>query len=88
MKSYPCLPHVLERSLSDMIFGGVLERYPSLKIISAENDIGWIGHYLQRMDHAYEKYQYLEKGAVIPSRPASTSSARCTPPFRTTGSGC
>ena len=70
MKSYPCLPHALERSLSDIIFGGVLERFPSLKIISAENDIGWIGHYLQRMDHAYEKYQYLEKAAVIPQPPS------------------
>jgi predicted TIM-barrel fold metal-dependent hydrolase len=70
MKSYPSLPHAIERSLSDIIFGGVLERFPRLQIVSAENDIGWIGHYLQRMDHAYEKYRYLEKTTVIPEPPS------------------
>jgi predicted TIM-barrel fold metal-dependent hydrolase len=70
MKSYPSLPHSIERSLSDLIFGGVLERFPKLQLVSAENDIGWIGHYLQRMDHAYEKYQYLEKTTVIPEPPS------------------
>ena len=70
MKSYPSLPHMIERSLSDMIFGGVLERFPRLQIVSAENDIGWIGHYLQRMDHAYEKYRYLEKTTAIPEPPS------------------
>jgi predicted TIM-barrel fold metal-dependent hydrolase len=70
MKSYPSLPHAIERSLSDLIFGGVLERFPRLQIVSAENDIGWIGHYLQRMDHAYEKYRYLEKTTVIPEPPS------------------
>ncbi len=70
MKSYPCLPHAIERSLTDLIFGGVLERFSRLQIVSAENDIGWIGHYLQRMDHAYEKYRYLEKTTVIPEPPS------------------
>jgi predicted TIM-barrel fold metal-dependent hydrolase len=70
MKSYPSLPHAIERSLSDLLFGGVLERFPRLRIVSAENDIGWIGHYLQRMDHAYEKYRYLEKTTAIPEPPS------------------
>jgi hypothetical protein len=37
---------------------------------AAENDIGWIGHYLQRMDHSYEKYKYLEKSVVISEPPS------------------
>ncbi|HJY83265.1 MAG TPA: amidohydrolase family protein, partial [Candidatus Binatia bacterium] len=53
-----------------LIFGGVFDRFPGLKVVSAENDIGWIGHYLQRMDHAYEKYRYLEKTTVIPEPPS------------------
>jgi len=53
-----------------LLFGGVLERFPRLRIVSAENDIGWIGHYLQRMDHAYEKYRYLEKTTSIPEPPS------------------
>ncbi|MGH9342976.1 MAG: amidohydrolase family protein, partial [Terriglobia bacterium] len=38
-------------------------------VVSVENDIGWIPHFLQRLDHSYEKYRYLEKQA-IPRRPS------------------
>jgi len=34
----------------------VLDRFPNLKFVSAENDIGWIGHFVGRMDHAFERY--------------------------------
>jgi predicted TIM-barrel fold metal-dependent hydrolase len=64
MWDYPFLPHALERTIGDLIFGGVLERYPRLRFVSAENDVGWIGHFLQRMDHSYEKYRYLEAARV------------------------
>jgi len=60
MWDYPFLPHALERTIGDLIFGGVLARYPRLRFVSAENDIGWIGHFLQRMDHSWDKYKYLE----------------------------
>jgi predicted TIM-barrel fold metal-dependent hydrolase len=69
MKGYPALHHSVERSLTELIFGGALERYPRLKIVSVENDIGWIAHFLQRMDHAFEKYRYLERDA-IPNPPS------------------
>jgi hypothetical protein len=42
----------------------VLERYPKLRLVSVENDIGWIPHFLQRMDHSYAKYRYLETRAI------------------------
>jgi predicted TIM-barrel fold metal-dependent hydrolase len=60
MWDYPFLPHALERTIGDLIFGAVLERFPRLRLVSAENDIGWIGHFLQRMDHSWEKYRFLE----------------------------
>jgi predicted TIM-barrel fold metal-dependent hydrolase len=69
MKGYPALHHSVERSLADLIFGGVLERYPRLRLVSVENDIGWIAHFIQRMDHSYEKYRYLEADA-IPNPPS------------------
>jgi predicted TIM-barrel fold metal-dependent hydrolase len=34
----------------------VLERFPGLKIVSAENDIGWAGSYIQRLDHTMRKH--------------------------------
>jgi predicted TIM-barrel fold metal-dependent hydrolase len=64
MKGYPGLHHSVERSLTGIIFAGVLERFPRLKLVSVENDIGWIPHFLQRIDHAYEKYRYLEKEPI------------------------
>src|SRR5262245_27553135 len=45
-----------QRSMAQLIFGGVLERHPALRLVSVENDIGWIPHYLERLDHAGEKF--------------------------------
>jgi hypothetical protein len=42
----------------------VLERFPGLRLVSVENDIGWIPHFLQRLDHSFEKYRYLEKETI------------------------
>jgi predicted TIM-barrel fold metal-dependent hydrolase len=38
------------RTIAEMITGGVLEKHPDLKVISVENDIGWIPNFLKRMD--------------------------------------
>ena len=38
-----------------LIFSGVLDRFPELQIVSAENNIGWLPYYLQRMDRAFER---------------------------------
>jgi aminocarboxymuconate-semialdehyde decarboxylase len=39
-------------ALAHLVFGGVLERYPRLKIVAAHGG-GFLGHYPARMDHAY-----------------------------------
>jgi uncharacterized protein len=43
--------HETQASLAAFIMGGVLERYPRLKLVSTENDIGWLPHFLYRLDH-------------------------------------
>jgi len=55
--------HEVQRSLTSLIFGGVLERFPQLLIVSAENDTGWFPHYMYRLDHIYEKF-----GAMLPEQ--------------------
>ncbi len=35
-----------------MALGGVFERHPELKLVVAESDVGWLPHYMYRMDHA------------------------------------
>ena len=70
MRSYPYMPDGVKHSLGDLILGGVLERFPRLQVVSAESDIGWIGHFIQRLDHSYEKYRYLEETTAIPEKPS------------------
>jgi hypothetical protein len=36
------LSHEVEKSFSVLIFSGVLDRFPQLQIVSAENNIGWL----------------------------------------------
>jgi predicted TIM-barrel fold metal-dependent hydrolase len=68
-EAYTFMIHEIQRSLASLIFGGVFERFPRLKIVSAENDVGWLPHFMYRLDHADEKF-----GAMIaqplPHRPS------------------
>jgi predicted TIM-barrel fold metal-dependent hydrolase len=47
------LHHEVERSIVVFVFGGVLERFPGLKIVSAENDAAWMAYLMWRMDMIY-----------------------------------
>jgi len=44
------LPIPAFRTIAEMITSGTLEAHPKLKIISVENDIGWIPNFLKRFD--------------------------------------
>lgn len=47
-------------SLCHIIFSGVLERYPKLKIANVEHEIAWLPFFIHRIDMAYrEKQQSL-----------------------------
>ena len=61
--------HEVQRSLAVLIFGGVLERFPRLQIVSAENDVGWLPYYIYRMDHLYEKFGAMDR-EPIPRKPS------------------
>ena len=40
----------IRRSLGSMIWSGVFERFPKLKVASIENEAGWAGQWLYKMD--------------------------------------
>ena len=44
------LHHQIERSISVMVYGGVFEKFPRLRIVSAENDVGWMAYFMYRLD--------------------------------------
>jgi predicted TIM-barrel fold metal-dependent hydrolase len=60
LTSYMSLPAEIQRTLATMIFGGVFERFPKLQIVSAENDVSWIPHFMYRLDHAYDRFRHFE----------------------------
>lgn len=47
--------HWIRRSLTAMIMSGVFERHPGLKVVSVENQAGWVAHWLFRMDQRYRE---------------------------------
>jgi predicted TIM-barrel fold metal-dependent hydrolase len=61
--------HEVQESLARLVFGGVLARFPGLRVVSAENDVGWIPHFMYRMDHVYEKYRAMWE-RPLPERPS------------------
>lgn len=48
------------RQMSSMIFSGVPERFPRLRIGFLEAGVGWVPYFLQRMDEEYEKRGHAE----------------------------
>ncbi len=67
--TYTTVIHEIQESLATLVFGGVLERFPELRIVSAENDVGWLPHMMYRMDHAHDKYRAMMP-EPLPMRPS------------------
>jgi predicted TIM-barrel fold metal-dependent hydrolase len=60
----------IEDALFDMIFSGVLERYPKLKIVSVENEVGWMPWIFQQWDYYYNRFK-KENPPPITRNPSS-----------------
>jgi predicted TIM-barrel fold metal-dependent hydrolase len=52
IKGYTLAHTTVANTVIDLICGGVVERFPKLKLIVSEFETGWIAHFLQRLDHA------------------------------------
>ena len=48
-----------------LIFGGVFERHPKLKVVCVEADAGWVPHFKYRMDHTYERHRHVVSGNAL-----------------------
>ena len=70
VSSYVYLGADIQQSLYVLSATGVLERFPKLRIVSAENDIGWMPHFLYRLDHAWNKYRALGSAKKLSMTPA------------------
>lgn len=52
IKGYTMAHTTVTNTMIDLICGGVVERFPKLKFIISEFELGWLAHTLQRLDHA------------------------------------
>jgi predicted TIM-barrel fold metal-dependent hydrolase len=59
----------MAEAISELIFGLVMQRYPDLKFVAVEAQIGWISFVQYYMDHLWEKHRYWtqSKLADLPS---------------------
>jgi len=48
-----------------LIFGGVFERHPALRIVCVEADAGWAPHWMYRMDHYYTRHHHLRQRGLV-----------------------
>jgi predicted TIM-barrel fold metal-dependent hydrolase len=57
-------------SLYDLIFSGVLERFPRLKIVLVENEIGWIPFVLEQWDYYFKRHGVERPGLTLKRLPS------------------
>ena len=67
----PTQDYWVRYALTDIIFAGVCERYPRIKIGSVEHEISWAPHWLKQMDFTYVNRpvyaNYKSKDGFLPS---------------------
>ncbi len=58
------VPLQLDEVLAVLIFAGVLERHPGLKVVLAESGIGWLPYFVSRMDQQFEQHCPRHEGMI------------------------
>jgi predicted TIM-barrel fold metal-dependent hydrolase len=66
--------------LMAVIYGGVLERYPKIRIVLGESGIGWIPYILDRMDYEYADQFHHDLGLSM--RPSDYWRRQCRATFQ------
>ena len=64
-----------QMTLSNLVYGGVLEQHPGLKVAVLECGGGWIGHWMDRMDEFLESYRWA--AAPISLEPSEYFRRQC-----------
>ena len=64
--------HWVKESIADMIFAGVFDRHPALRMGVIEHELGWVPFFLNRLDYTYTQRHgnagyYRYKTAAMPS---------------------
>ena len=57
-------------TITDLIQGGVCERFPEIKFVPTEFETGWVGIMLRRLDWAYFRGGGARKEGALPMKPS------------------
>jgi predicted TIM-barrel fold metal-dependent hydrolase len=66
-------PFALMIQLTSMIFEGVFERFPKLRVAYLEAGVGWVPYMMDRLDRSYEVWaaaRYKEYSELVTRRPS------------------
>jgi predicted TIM-barrel fold metal-dependent hydrolase len=64
------LPTNAMASMADWLFSGCFERFPELKIVYSEGNIGWVPFILERADRFWEMQTHAYDRTVVKRRPS------------------
>ncbi len=71
LNSFLSIIRSIQDIMGTLIFGGVFERHPDLRVVCVEADAGWVPHYMYRMDHAYNRHRnWLQPGVNLSKLPS------------------
>ena len=76
------------QSMTDFLFSGVLARFPNLKLLYAECQIGWIPYVLERVDDVWQTHRVGAQRGASPELPSTYYHRRSTAASSRTRSAC
>lgn len=50
--------------MPNLIFSGILDRFPGLQVVCAETGLGWVNFILEACDHEWEKHHLWTEGVI------------------------
>ena len=59
-----------QRVIAGMILSGIFDRFPELRLVSAENDAGWAGVLLQQLDLYFERQRHRRDDIQCKEKPS------------------
>jgi predicted TIM-barrel fold metal-dependent hydrolase len=66
-------PNQIQHVVLDIIFSGVFDRHPSLRIVSVENDAGWAPFLAERGDYWWHRHRrIMPEGEIVCVEPPSS----------------
>ena len=57
-------------SLYELIYSGVIERFPKLKVVLVENELSWIPFVLEQWDYYFKRHGARREGLAIRKLPS------------------